>query len=282
VEHDRRDLRRRVAHQAGRRLRGRQRREERARVRSTSRARPVLALDALQARAEGLRAELGDQRSDRAGRAHRGHHLGRLPDATGPRPCARSSFTRPSGRRRCRPTCAARAASAPGRARAALRLRRPEPERALAERDDALTLVAQSSIRPSPKGKMSGERHPLLRAALAARRARGARRDAGALRVTLSYFVEPNPGRRGWKKRHRYASHGLRFDVKGPTESLEEFRKRLNKKALDEDEEARDRRRLVGVVPRRAGPQPRLAPLGHPLRASPPTSPSAASSPSTR
>ena len=56
------------------------------------------------------------------------------------------------------------------------------------------------------------------------------------LRVTLSYFIEPNPGRRGWKKRHRYASHGLRFDVKGPTESIDEFRKRLNKKALEEDE----------------------------------------------
>ena len=57
------------------------------------------------------------------------------------------------------------------------------------------------------------------------------------VRVTLSYFIEPNPGRRGWKKRHRYASHGLRFDVKGPTESVEEFRKRLNQQALDEDEE---------------------------------------------
>jgi hypothetical protein len=57
------------------------------------------------------------------------------------------------------------------------------------------------------------------------------------LRVTLSYFVEPNPGRRGWKRRHRYASHGLRFDVKTPTETVDEFRKRLNEKALDEDEE---------------------------------------------
>jgi hypothetical protein len=57
------------------------------------------------------------------------------------------------------------------------------------------------------------------------------------LRVTLSYFIEPNPGRRGWKKRHRYASHGLRFEVKGPTESMEDFRKRLNQKALEEDEE---------------------------------------------
>jgi predicted transcriptional regulator YdeE len=57
------------------------------------------------------------------------------------------------------------------------------------------------------------------------------------LRVTLSYFIEPNPGRRGWKRRHRYASHGLRFEVKGATESLDEFHKRLNQRALEEDED---------------------------------------------
>jgi len=47
---------------------------------------------------------------------------------------------------------------------------------------------------------------------------------------------EPNPGRRGWQTKHRYQSHGLRFEVKGPTESLDEFRKRLNQSALDEEE----------------------------------------------
>jgi hypothetical protein len=56
------------------------------------------------------------------------------------------------------------------------------------------------------------------------------------MRVTLSYFIEPNPARRGWKKRYQYASHGLRFDVKGPTESVPEFRKRLNESALAEEE----------------------------------------------
>lgn len=56
------------------------------------------------------------------------------------------------------------------------------------------------------------------------------------LRITLSYFIEPNPARRGWTTRHRYASHGLRFDIKTPTESLLEFRKRINKQALAKDE----------------------------------------------
>ncbi len=69
---------------------------------------------------------------------------------------------------------------------------------------------------------------------------KGALQDLGpepvTLRVTLSYFVEPNPGRRGWRDRYRYASHGLRFAVKGPTESVDEFRKRLNWQALAEEE----------------------------------------------
>jgi hypothetical protein len=55
------------------------------------------------------------------------------------------------------------------------------------------------------------------------------------MRVTLSYFIEPNPARRGWIRKHRYASHGLRFDVKTPTETLAEFRKRINKAARDEE-----------------------------------------------
>jgi Subtilase family len=48
------------------------------------------------------------------------------------------------------------------------------------------------------------------------------------LRVTLSYFIEPNPGERGWTRRHRYASHGLRFSFKRSTETVNEFRARIN------------------------------------------------------
>lgn len=51
------------------------------------------------------------------------------------------------------------------------------------------------------------------------------------MQATLSYFVEPSPGRRGWTRRHRYASHGLRFDVKRPTETLDQFLQRLSESA---------------------------------------------------
>jgi hypothetical protein len=54
--------------------------------------------------------------------------------------------------------------------------------------------------------------------------------------VTLSYFIEPNPGDRGWLRKHRYASHALRFAVKREHESIPEFRSRIN--AAVEAEEA--------------------------------------------
>ncbi|WP_425613835.1 S8 family peptidase [Anatilimnocola sp. NA78] len=56
------------------------------------------------------------------------------------------------------------------------------------------------------------------------------------LRVTLSYFVEPSPGRRGWTRKHRYQSHGLRFEIMRPTETETEFLKRITRSAWDEDE----------------------------------------------
>jgi hypothetical protein len=51
------------------------------------------------------------------------------------------------------------------------------------------------------------------------------------MKVTLSYFIEPNPAQRGWIRKYSYASHGLRFDVKTPTETLEQFRNRINQLA---------------------------------------------------
>lgn len=117
----------------------------------------------------------------------------------------------------------------------------PRLSRALRSASDSLTLIAQGSIRPfvpgkDPKKRSMGDIHffdlPWPTEVLQSLGEQPVR-----LRVTLSYFIEPNPGRRGWTKRHRYASHGLRFDVKGPTESLDEFRKRLNQQALEEDED---------------------------------------------
>jgi len=55
------------------------------------------------------------------------------------------------------------------------------------------------------------------------------------LRVTLSYFIEPNASSRGWRGRYVYPSHLLRFDIRRPGESSSEFRLRLNKLAETEE-----------------------------------------------
>lgn len=106
---------------------------------------------------------------------------------------------------------------------------------ALRSAANALTLVAQEEIRPFVDGKMNEMHlHPLPWPLDVLRTLEDAEAQ---LRVTLSYFVEPNPGSRGWRRRHQYASHGLRFEVKTPTESVEEFRRRINQIAIDESGE---------------------------------------------
>lgn len=55
------------------------------------------------------------------------------------------------------------------------------------------------------------------------------------MKVTLSYFIEPNPGVRGWKYKYLYASHGLRFEVRRSLESLENFKQRINRQARDKE-----------------------------------------------
>ncbi len=58
-----------------------------------------------------------------------------------------------------------------------------------------------------------------------------------SLRVTLSYFIEPNPSRRGWQSKFRYGSFGLRFALKGASETDQEFVERVNALERDEDDE---------------------------------------------
>lgn len=111
----------------------------------------------------------------------------------------------------------------------------PDLTRALRSANDALTLMIQSRIRPFGGGKMR-DMH-LHQLPWPKDELEGLGDSPVQLRVTLSYFIEPNPGRRGWKRRYLYASHGLRFTVIKPTETVDEFRKRINQLALEEDEE---------------------------------------------
>ena len=62
------------------------------------------------------------------------------------------------------------------------------------------------------------------------------------MRVTLSYFIEPNPSHRSVQSKYRYESHGLRFDVKRPLESIHTFRGRISAAARDDQYSQRHQR----------------------------------------
>ena len=117
----------------------------------------------------------------------------------------------------------------------------PNLERACWSASNALTLVAEDALTPYGKkaGGRVGTKDLNLHTLPWPRQELEHLFDTEVqLRVTLSYYVEPNPARRGWKQRFRYASHGLRFALRNPGESLDEFRARVSKDAQDgEDEE---------------------------------------------
>ncbi|MDQ3341057.1 MAG: S8 family peptidase [Myxococcota bacterium] len=110
----------------------------------------------------------------------------------------------------------------------------PDEAGALRSASDALTLIAQTTIHPFQEGSFR-DMH-VYKLPWPADVLEGLGATEVMMRVTLSYFIEPNPARRGWQARHRYQSHALRFEVKRPLEDIDAFRKRINQLALEEGE----------------------------------------------
>jgi hypothetical protein len=113
----------------------------------------------------------------------------------------------------------------------------PSLDRAMWSARNALTLVAEDSLQPFDKFDDDYKTRDLNLHLIPwpSEALEGLGETPVEMRVTLSYFVEPNPASRGWKRKHRYMSHGLRFEVKTPTETLERFRQRINEIARDEE-----------------------------------------------
>ncbi len=115
----------------------------------------------------------------------------------------------------------------------------PDLDRALWSVSNSLTMVVEAHLHPYQR---EASKQPTLRDMnlhrlpwpLAELEALG--ETPVEMRVTLSYFIEPNPSERGFRSRYRYESHGLRFEVKRPHESEGDFRARINAVARDEEE----------------------------------------------
>lgn len=143
----------------------------------------------------------------------------------------------------------------------------PTLDRALHSATDALTLVVEDVIHPfDGNGRMREMHlHALPWPTEALLELGGEKVE---MRVTLSYFIEPNPGSRGWVRRYSYASHGLRFDVRRVNESTDDFRKRINQLARAEEER---RPAGPGGDPPRA--HPRIVCYTAPMTETPPEGP---------
>ena len=89
----------------------------------------------------------------------------------------------------------------------------PDYERATASANNHLALFAQSQIQPF---KFDGRKFngPLLRVPIPADILEQLENEPVELKITLSYFIEPNPGLSANVEPQRYQSHGLRFDLR--------------------------------------------------------------------
>ncbi|BBK44871.1 hypothetical protein STVA_48910 [Allostella vacuolata] len=128
----------------------------------------------------------------------------------------------------------------------------PDFERATASASNHLALFAQSEIQPfrMDGGRKFGDCHyytlPMPRRML-----EDLENEIVELKVTLSYFIDPNPGLSASVDPQRYQSHGLRFDLRRKNEDLNVFKQRVNASERDNPRvgpqgEADDTRWLLG------------------------------------
>lgn len=113
----------------------------------------------------------------------------------------------------------------------------PSLDRALWSVSNSLTMVVQDSFHPYRKDDGTIKARDMhLHDLPWPRDLLEGLDSAVTLRVTLSYFIEPNPGARGNADKYAYQSHALRLAIRRPLETERDFRARINAQAaLEED-----------------------------------------------
>jgi hypothetical protein len=112
----------------------------------------------------------------------------------------------------------------------------PNLTKALWTMNNCLTLIVQDGIQPFAKveGKVGMKDMHVHQLPWPTEQLRSLGAMDVTMTVTLSYYVEPNPGARYSVSKYRYGSHQLRFDIKRPLESKEAFKSRIS--AASEDD----------------------------------------------
>jgi hypothetical protein len=116
----------------------------------------------------------------------------------------------------------------------------PNLRRLLSSLDNSLTLIAEGEIQPFFKedGRVKTREMVLHDFPWPIDELAALQNTDVTMRVTLSYFIAPSPGARGWTSRYGYQSHGLRFAVRHQLETPSQFEERINKFVREEDYES--------------------------------------------
>jgi len=111
----------------------------------------------------------------------------------------------------------------------------PTLERALASASNHVALFAQAEIQPfaSGGGRRFNKCH-YFTLPIPAGMLETLNNERIELKVTLSYFIEPNPGLSANVDPQRYQSHGLRFDHQRRRETVARFKQRVNRSEREE------------------------------------------------
>lgn len=104
----------------------------------------------------------------------------------------------------------------------------PDFNRANASAQNHLALIAQTEIQPFKKEERKFNECHYFSLPLPASILEELGNTQIQLKITLSYFVDPNPGLSANVDPQRYQSFGLRFDLRRKGETITNFKKRVN------------------------------------------------------
>lgn len=115
----------------------------------------------------------------------------------------------------------------------------PSLDRAIQSRTNSVNLIVESNFKPFKKetgknptlNEMNFHKIPIPKELF-----QSLENEELRIKVTLSYFIEPSPGKIGWESKYRYPSYRLGFDLMESNETEEQFKQRINK-ALQTDDE---------------------------------------------
>lgn len=115
----------------------------------------------------------------------------------------------------------------------------PNLNRALYSASNSLTLIAEREIQPYKKENFKGQYNDyhLFELPWPVDVLRDLQEIDTTLTITLSYYIEPNPGTKRYATNFQYHSHSLDFAVIKPGEELKVFKRRISGAAELPDDE---------------------------------------------